>query len=168
VGTNSRRGDFDRYDVAILSALAANTRLTTVELATIVHLSRTAVSRRITSLRKSGVLRDSAEVLNYESLGFGVRALIEVTAPNHAAATIKKSLLVQPEVLNVAVIAGDGLLCLDVIAIDTDHLHRFVSTLQESANTSTKIIIAVEKSELSLTERMQKLNDGPDADLVSA
>jgi len=113
------------------------------------------------------VLRDSAEVLNYESLGFGVRALVEVKAPNHSAATVKNNLLVQPEVLNVAVIAGDGLLCVDVIALDTDHLHRFVGTLQESSNTSTKIIYAVEKSQLSLTERMRKLDDGSTAEVVS-
>jgi Lrp/AsnC family leucine-responsive transcriptional regulator len=167
VRTSNRRGDFDRYDVAILSALTTNTRLTTVELAAIVHLSRTAVSRRIASLRENGFLRDSAEVLNYESLGFGVRALIEIDARNSTASEFRKELLVQPEVLNVAVIAGDGLLCVEIIAVDTNHLHRFVSTLQERANTSTKIIFSVERSQLSLIERMQKIDDGYDAGLVS-
>ena len=168
MGTNSRRGDLDRYDVAILSALATNTRLSTVELATIVHLSRTAVSRRITALKRSRVLKNAADILNYESLGFRVRAVVEVNAPNHSAETLKRDLLVQPEVLNVAVIAGDGLLCLDVIAIDMDHLHGFVNALQKSGDTSTKIIFAEEKSRLTLIERMRKLDERPDASLVEA
>lgn len=166
VGTRKKNNDLDRYDVAILSALATNTRLTTVELASMVHLSRTAVSRRIAALKRAGVLNDDAEVLNYESLGFSVRALVEVNAPNHAAEPLRKKLLVQPEVLAVSIIAGDGLICLDVIAIDMDHLHSFVNSLQRSGETSTKIVFAEKKSELTLIERIRLLNDQVGSRLV--
>ena len=64
-----QRPELDKYDVAILSALAVNTRLTTVELSQMVHLSRTAVSRRITALKRMNVLNDAGDVLNYESMG---------------------------------------------------------------------------------------------------
>ncbi len=158
----------DRYDVAILSALATNTRLTTVELATMVHLSRTAVSRRISALKRLRVLNDAAEVLNYESLGFGVRAVVEINAPSQAAEALRKRLLVQPEVLTVAVIAGDGLLCLDVIAVDMGHLHSFINTLQQSGETSTKIVFAADKSQLTLVERMRMLNEHVGNGLVRA
>ncbi len=166
VSSNKRNNYLDRYDVAILSALATNTRLTTVELATMVHLSRTAVSRRIASLKRTGVLNEDAEVLNYESLGFNVRALVEVSAPSRTAEGLRKELLLKPEVLAVSVIAGDGLLCLDVIAIDTDHLHSFVRDLQNSGDTTTKIIFAEDKSQLTLIERMRLLSDQIGADLV--
>ncbi len=159
VSSNKRNYDLDRYDVAILSALASNTRLTSVELAAKVHLSRTAVSRRITALKKANVLNVDADVLNYESLGFNVRAVVEVNAPSHMAETLRKDLLVQPEVLTVSIIAGDGLLSLNVIAMDTDHLHSFVRTLQNSGKTSTKIIFAKDKSRLTLIERMRLLSD---------
>lgn len=163
-----RQTDLDRYDIAILSALASNTRLTSVEIASIVHLSRTAVSRRIAALKKVGVLNDAAEVLNYEALGFAVRALVEVRSPSHSAKSLREHLLVQPEVLTVAIIAGDGLLCLNVIATDMDHLHSFVSGLQKNGETSTKIIFAEEKSELSLQERIRLLNDAGVESLVRA
>jgi Lrp/AsnC family leucine-responsive transcriptional regulator len=159
VSTIKRNSDLDRYDVAILSALATNTRLTTVELATKVHLSRTAVSRRITSLKRSRVLNDAAEVLNYAPLGFGVRAVVEIKSPSQVAQVLRKRLLVQPEVLSVAVIGGDGLLSLDVIAVDMDHLQSFIHTLQNSGETSTKVIFAEDKSELTLVQRMRMLNE---------
>jgi len=162
-----RRGpELDRYDVAILSALLVNTRLTTVELAQKVHLSRTAVSRRIAALRRMNVLNDSADVLNYESMGFKVRASVEISTPGQAASFIKPKLLQRPEVLSVAVMAGDGLLCLDVIAVDMAHLHSFINSVQENGDTTTKVIFAEEKSQLTLMERMRKLNEESIGDIV--
>ena len=155
----NRRTELDKYDVAILSALATNTRLTAVELATVVHLSRTAVSRRIAALKKMRVLNDAADVLNYESIGFGVRAIVEVKASSQSIAAINKKLLVQPEVLTIATMTGDNLLSLDVIAIDLEHLHRFVNSLRDSGNTTTKIVFAAEKSQLTLVDRMRILRE---------
>jgi len=157
--TKRRRSALDKYDVAILSALATNTRLTTVELAQMVHLSRTAVSRRIAALKRLKVLRDAAEVLNYQSMGFSVRAVVELAAPERANGELRQQLLERPEVLSVSVMAGTGLLCLDVIAFDMGHLHGFVHSLQEDGDTNTKIIFAREKSPLTLQERMQRLSE---------
>lgn len=168
VSTNKRSSDLDRYDVAILSALATNTRLTTVELASMVHLSRTAVSRRIAALKRMRVLNDAAEVLNYECLGFGVRAVVEIKVPSQASEALRKRLLLQPEVLTISVIAGDGLLSLDVIAVDMEHLHSFIASLQRSGETSTKIVFAEDKSQLTLVERMRMLNEHVGSGLVRA
>jgi hypothetical protein len=114
------------------------------------------------------VLNNAAEVLNYESLGFGVRAVVEINAPSQTAEALRKRLLVQPEVLTVAVIAGDGLLSLDVIAVDMEHLHSFINTLQRSGETSTKIVFAADKSQLTLVERMRMLNEHVGNGLVRA
>ena len=161
-----RHTELDRYDVAILSALSVNTRLTAVQLAEKVHLSRTAVSRRISALKRMNVLNDSADVLNYESMGFKVRANVEISAPGLTTSVLKPKLLQRPEVLSVAVMAGDGLLCLDVIAVDMEHLHDFINSVQENGDTTTKIIFAEEKSRLTLVERMRKLSDESVAGLV--
>ena len=168
VSTHKKQSDLDRYDVAILSALATNTRLTTVELAAMVHLSRTAVSRRISTLKRLRVLNAAAEVLNYESLGFGIRAFVEVRAPSQVVENLRKKLLVLPEVLTVSVIAGDGLLNLDVIAVDMEHLHSFINTLQQSGDTSTKIVFAADKSRLTLVERVRMLDEHVGNGLVRA
>lgn len=160
------RVGLDRYDVAILSALSANTRLTTVELASKVHLSRTAVSRRIATLKRMKVLNDAGDVLNYELMGFKVRANVEIATNGRSATLVKPRLLEHPEVLSVAVIAGDGLLSLDVIAFDMHHLHRLVSKLQENGETRTRILFGEEKSHLSLVERMRRLENKSQDSLV--
>ncbi len=166
VDNKRHRPELDKYDVAILSALAMNTRLTTVELSQKVHLSRTAVSRRIAALKRMNVLNDAGDVLNYESMGFKVRASVEISAPGQSVSTLKRKLLQCPEVLSVAVMAGDGLLCLDVIAVDMEHLHGFIESLQKSGDTTTKIIFAEEKSHLTLVERMRRLSEETAVGLV--
>jgi len=158
--------ELDRYDVAILSALSANTRLTAVELAQKVHLSRTAVSRRIAALKRMNVLNDAADVLNYESMGFKVRACVEISAPGQAVSVLKSGLLMRPEVLSVAVIAGNGLLCLDVIAVDLDHLDSFINSVRENFDITTKVVFAEEKSQLTLVERMRRLGEESNSGLV--
>lgn len=160
VGEKKINPELDNYDLAILSALADNVRLSTVELAEIVHLSRTAVSRRISSLKRTGFLNGSAEVIDYKSIGFDVRAFVDVSAPSQLAESLGEKLLSCPEVLSVSVLAGNGLLSLDVIAVDMDHLHGFVRSLQKSGETSTHIVFAEKKSQLTLVERMRILNAG--------
>ncbi|MCG8370413.1 MAG: Lrp/AsnC family transcriptional regulator [Proteobacteria bacterium] len=162
MGKRNKRQALDRYDLAILSALSLNTRLTAVELARRVHLSRTAVSRRIAALKRTKVLNDAADVLNYESLGFKVRARVDIPAHGRAHPGVVPELLRRPEVLSVSVLAGDGLLSLDVIAFDMDHLHRFVESVQGEGRTATKVVRVLEKSELTLTERMRRLAEAPD------
>jgi Lrp/AsnC family leucine-responsive transcriptional regulator len=166
VSAKKQRLDLDRYDVAILSALATNTRLTTVELANMVHLSRSAVSRRVAALKKLNVFDSSAGIINYRSLGFGVRAIVEVQASSRAAEMLQTQLLERPEVLSVATIAGDGLLHADVIGIDMEHLRIFVRSLQDEADTTTKIVFAREKSPLTLVERMRMLSDASQTDVL--
>ncbi len=158
--TRTSREHLDRYDVAILSALATNTRLTTVEIANAVHLSRTAVSRRIVNLKRKGVLNDAGDVLNYELIGFNARAVVELVARHRNASALKAELLHRPEVLAVSTIADDGSLSLDVIAVDLDHLHGFVESLQDFGDTITKVVFAAEKSRLTLADRMRMLNTG--------
>lgn len=158
VSNRRRHTQLDKYDVAILSALATNNRLTTVEVAALVHLSRTAVSRRIAVLKRMKVLSDSAHVLDYASIGFKIRAFVELSAPSHIIRSLKNKLLLAPEVLTVAVIVGDGLLNLDVIAVNMEHLNDFVETIQGSGTTSTRIVLAEEESKLTLNERFHMLD----------
>jgi len=110
-------------------------------------------------LKNACVLNSAAEVLNYEPLGFAVRAVVEIKSPSQVTESLRKRLLIQPEVLTVSVIAGDGLLCLDVIAVDMEHLHGFIHALQKNGETSTKIIFTEDKSELTLVQRMRMLDE---------
>ena len=119
--------NFDSFDIAILSALETEPRLTTVELAEIVHLSRTAVSKRISSLKKSGVFRSHSNSLDFSVLGFDVFASVELSPTLKTLEVSKREILEMPEVLCITVPSGDSMLLIDTICIDMKHFHRFVS-----------------------------------------
>ena len=99
-----------------------------------------------------------ADILNLDRAYQSNNGLVGINA-------LKKSLLMRPEVLSIAIIAGNGLLSLNVTATDLAHLHRFVHSLQKNGDSTTKIVFAEEKSQLTLVERMRILKDQTEADL---
>ena len=150
---------FDSFDIAILSALVAEPRLTTVELAEIVHLSRTAVSKRILSLKESGVFRSHSNTLDFSVLGFDVFASVELTPTSRAHVATKRDLLEMPEVLRLTVPSGDSMLLIDTVCVDMSHFRGFVKRLQDYGTTSTRIKFSSTESPLSLLERLERLRN---------
>ena len=149
----------DRHDISILAALNEDPRKPASELGAIVHLSRTAVSRRLTVMKDSGVFEDSPGILSYEAMGFSVRAFVELYPRNDLTVEyVKSALLDRPEVLEVAIVAAKSALVADVIAVDVGHLDSFVSWLQRLGSTDTKIVFSRAKSELTLADRVGMLN----------
>jgi DNA-binding Lrp family transcriptional regulator len=149
--------EIDAYDMAILSALAENARLTTMELSRIVHLSRTAVARRVTRLGDIGVIEPGRCDVNYAKLGFAVRAFVELAAPRRDSFDVRDRLLERPEVLNLSIVLGEHLVVAEVIAVDTQHLHRFLTWLNDIGYSETKVVLKQHRSGLSFRERLAKL-----------
>ena len=150
---------FDSFDIAILSALEADPRLTTVELAEIVHLSRTAVSKRITSLKESGVFRPNSNALDFSVLGFDIFASIELAPTSKSLDISKKKILEMPEVLCLIVPSGDSMLLIETVCVDMNHFRRFVRHLQQYGSTSTRIKFSSIDSPLSLVDRLKALRN---------
>ncbi|MEM8815122.1 MAG: Lrp/AsnC family transcriptional regulator [Pseudomonadota bacterium] len=164
-------GDIDNYDMAILAALSDNAELTTIELSKLVHLSRTAVSRRITSLRDRGVLTPARYDVHYEKLGFAIRAFVSISAPDVDSFEVLDRLLEKPEVLNVSVVLGDELLVVEIVAVDTAHLHQFLTWVQDTGHSETKVILKKHRSPIDFKTRMKMVENvlaNPDPRLVSA
>ena len=150
---------FDSFDIAILSALTAEPRLTTVELAEIVHLSRTAVSKRLSSLRESGVFRVHTNALDLSVLGFDVFASVELALTSKTLEVSRREILEMPEVLCLTVPSGNSMLLIDTVCVDMDHFRHFVKLLQEYGSTTTRIKFSSNDSPLSLIERLEKLRN---------
>ena len=68
----------DDFDLAILDILQRDNTVPQREIARAVHLSAPAVQRRIQRLRKSGVIRTEAAVLDASLLGRPLTLLVEV------------------------------------------------------------------------------------------
>ncbi|MEM7432240.1 MAG: Lrp/AsnC family transcriptional regulator [Pseudomonadota bacterium] len=161
--------ELDSYDLAILSELGANADLTTIELSERVHLSRTAVARRITHLRDKQVIGRARVEIPYEKLGVGVRALVEISAPKFDTFEVRDKVLERPEVLGVSVVLGGNLLVADVVAFDTGHLHSFLTWLGDMSASQTYVVLKQHESRMPLRERLKRmraLQAEPDTRLI--
>ena len=70
--------DLDPYDRKILSALTENARLSMVDLAARVGLSKTPVAARVRALEEKGVIQGYRAILSPEKLGLAHVAYVEV------------------------------------------------------------------------------------------
>ncbi len=149
--------DIDAYDTAILSALCDNAELSSIELAKLVHLSRTAVARRVTNLRDRGVIGRAVVRVQYDKLGFSIRAFVEISAPERDSFKIRDELLEKPEVLNLSVVLGENLIITEVIAVDTKHLHQFLTWIHDRGYSETKVILQQYGSKIAFRDRIDMI-----------
>ena len=149
------RNRFDAFDVAILSALSTNPRATTVELAAKVHLSRTAIARRIANLRKQGALLEPVEIASYRWLGFDIHATVDIEATAKTVPKLILRLLRLPEVLSVS--TNDHHLLLRVIATDREHFRRFIRGIRTYGSLTVRLVDSTKPSPFTLAERFELL-----------
>lgn len=149
----------DSYDISILSALIDNPRASAAELTNTVHLSRTAVTRRIASLIESGVLDRLQRSISFEDVGLGVRASIELTTPLCTLDEVCQRLLARPEVLEITVMSGGTTLVADVVAVDIPHLRQFIRSIEGVSDTVTRIVFSKMRSPMTLRDRLRRLED---------
>lgn len=100
----------DAIDRKILTALEANARLTTAQLAESVGLSATPCWNRVKRLEAEGVIEGYVALLNQERLGVPDTVLIEVTLDRHDEDALNRfgeHLAKLPEVLEAYLITGD-------------------------------------------------------------
>jgi len=121
--------NFDAFDIAILSALQDDARLSNVALAEQVNLSPSQCSRRLAGLEKAGAIGGYRAVLNQATLGLDVTALVSVTLERHGqnpAAVFHEAVVDLPEVLECLLITGDADYQLRVVAPSLADFSRFV------------------------------------------
>ena len=68
----------DSTDLAILRAIQSNARLTTKEIATMVHLSSTPVFERIKRMEREGIIKQYVTILDAEKLNRGFTVFTSV------------------------------------------------------------------------------------------
>jgi DNA-binding Lrp family transcriptional regulator len=158
--SDKKRADVDSYDLAIIAALSADAELSSVELSKRVHLSRTAVTRRIAALRDKEILSNARYEIAYEKLGFAIRAYVSITTPpNVDSWNLLERLMTRPEVLDVSLVLGDELLVAEVIAIDTAQLHDFLTWVHDIGYSETRVILRKHKSPIDFRTRLEMIED---------
>jgi Lrp/AsnC family transcriptional regulator, leucine-responsive regulatory protein len=127
----TRRGDraLDLIDRKILSALRADGRLTTGQLAERVGLSASPCWTRVKRLEDLGAIERYAAVLDHEALGLSDTVFVEITLDKHSEATLEafgEALARIPEVVEAHLVSGDYDYLVKVAVADTSDYERFL------------------------------------------
>ena len=121
----------DKFDVAILSELQTDARLTNAELAQRVGLSAAPCWRRVRQLEESGVISGYHAHLNRHRVGYGVLGFVHLGLHNHTAevtAAFEREVLALPQVLSCHNLSGRYDYQIELVAPDLETFAEYVRT----------------------------------------
>jgi Lrp/AsnC family leucine-responsive transcriptional regulator len=134
----------DERDLEIVTALREDARATYADIAARVGLSASSVHERVRKLEANGVITAYRAVVEPESLGLFVTALIAVTPLDpRQPDDLPERLADVPEVEDCLSVAGEANYILKVRTRSTNHLEELIRRLREKAGVSTRTTIAL-------------------------
>ncbi|MFC5500759.1 Lrp/AsnC family transcriptional regulator [Lysinimonas soli] len=137
--------ELDSTDARILLALRENARLSGVELAQRLGLSRNTVQSRLARLESSDLLGPVDRRVHHRALGYPLTAFVTARADQHRLASIEHDLAAIPQVVEVHGIAGKDDVIIRVVARDADDLYRIAGLILT--------VPGIERTEVSLSVR---------------
>lgn len=120
--------ELDRADIALLEAVQKNNRLTSEELAQIVHMSPTACQRRLKRLRAEGVIEADVAIVSPKAAGRPVTMIVLVSLERERADIVdrfKASIRASRDVMMGYYVTGDMDFMLVVTARDMESYEQF-------------------------------------------
>ncbi len=120
--------ELDRYDIAILSKLQADARLSNAELANQIGLSAAPTWRRVKWLEEQGYITGYRAEIDRRKVGLGVLAFVRLDADRNTGAStraLEDAIRKLPEVIACHYISGAGTFELQVLTTDLDAFSRF-------------------------------------------
>lgn len=135
----------DVYDARILSELQNDARISMAELGRRVHLSQPAVTERVRKLELQGVIKGYRAVVDYQRLGYGIRALVRVGRAEYTR--VVRLVEQTPEVVNAWNVTGEDSWVLEIAVIDVEHLDAVVTKFCILTETSTSIVLNVPRED---------------------
>lgn len=118
----------DRHDVAILSILQQDARISNADLATRIGLSPAPTWRRVRRLEQAGVILGYRAELDRRKIGLGALAFVRVDCDRDnadAMRELEQAIRLLPEVLSCHYISGAGTFELQVLVTDLDAYSRW-------------------------------------------
>lgn len=133
--------DLDR---AIVRLLAADGRMSYTDLGKATGLSTSAVHQRVRRLEQRGVIKGYAAVVDHESLGLPLTALISIkpidpAAPDDAPARLEGV----PQIEACHSVAGDESYVLKVRVASPSELETLLAEIRAKANVSTRTSVVL-------------------------
>lgn len=164
----SENDEFDRFDRAILTTLAAEGRISITELARRIGLSKSPTQARLRRLEELGVIRGYRAILDPIRLGLDHVAFVEVRmfdTRESSLAAFNEAVAAVPEIEQVHLIAGNFDYLLKVRTADMRSYRRVlaekISTLPHVSTTSTYVAMQAVKEDAAAQSTP---DTAPDAD----
>lgn len=131
--------NLDHFDSKILALLQADARLTMAELSRQIKLSQPATAERVRKLEAMGVITAYRAVVDAQTLGFNIRALVRIGRSNYDK--VRKVLEKTPEVRTAHNITGEDSWLIEITVKDVAHLDDVISKFCDLGETSTSIVL---------------------------
>lgn len=128
--SRSRPSDLDDIDRAILRTLQRDGRITNAKLAAAVRISPASSLQRVRKLRRAGVIRGFAALLDPAAIGRPITVLVSVSLREHGRHRLEEFAAAIRDLEEVQAcwhIAGESDFILKVVAADIAGYERFVS-----------------------------------------
>ena len=120
--------DLDRIDRKIIDALRFNARISNAELADHVGLTAAPLSRRLSKLYASGIIRQTV-IIDPDSVGLGLQAYVEITLDRTTPQVGERFISLvkrMDEVVEIHAVAGDFDFLLKVSVRDMADFKRLI------------------------------------------
>lgn len=132
----------DKIDCKILTILEQNARLPIKQIAQMVYMSSPAVSARIDSLEKRGIITGYMATVDHVKIGYHVTAFINLEMSPKKKTVFYPFISQCPNVMECHCVTGQYSMLIKVAFKSTVELDVFINQLQKFGNTSTQIVFS--------------------------
>lgn len=136
------KANLDCIDESIIEVLQERARTTIKEISSKVFLSSPAVTARIERLERKGVIRGYHAQLDLETLGYRIKAFINLEMDDVPTPKLYEFIESVPNVIECNCVAGDDALLIEAAFTSNAQLDQFVSELQNFGRTKTQIVFS--------------------------
>ena len=145
----------DAFDRKILALLQKDSRMPQRDIGEAVHLSASAVNRRIAAMETAGVITAYQAIVDPAKIGRPITIIVEVTVESERLDlldAVKRRMLARPEVQQLYYVTGEADLIIIMSVADMAEYQQLTRQLffAEGNIKSFRTMVALERSKVSL------------------
>lgn len=125
---------YENLDARLVNQLLRNGRASLRSLAEELDVSVTTVSNHLSDLEESGIIEGYTPIVNYDKLGYGATAILQLKVEGEALPELADRLREESRMISVYEVTGDH----DIIAIgkfeNTDDMNQHIKSILTDPN----------------------------------
>ncbi len=156
---NNKTSDIDELDIDILKHLSSDGRKNKSAIAEDLKRSPNTIIKHISSLEEHGIIKNYGVQIDYEKLGYGIIALIELTISKGKMLDEEQKIAENPNVFAVYDITGEYDALILARFKNRQTLSKMIKEIHKSPNverTNTHLILNIIKDSSSFNDLISK------------